>query len=271
MGTLECGDDALELTELLERGQCLLVIDCPVGGSPTLLEMRVLGTHARIVQSRRHRVRGSLMDISDRKRIERELAAHRDRLEELVDARTQELREAERDLVRSEHLATIGQLVGTVSHELRNPLATLRTSHEILKVKLADTEPALERVLARIERALERCELTITELLDYSRVRELELKPTAIDDWLKRWLARLGRESERTPAHADAMDRVNPVYIPRNHKVQEALDAAVDSNLEPFRRLLSVLERPFDPREGLEEFAVRAPDSFGRYTTYCGT
>ena len=106
---------------------------------------------------------------------------------------------------------------------------------------------------------------------DQGPVRALFQEPTAIDAWMERWLARLGPENGSAPPRADAMDRVNPVYIPRNHKVQEALDAAVDSDLEPFRRLLSVLERPFDPREGLEEFAVRAPDDFGPYTTFCGT
>lgn len=107
---------------------------------------------------------------------------------------------------------------------------------------------------------------------DSDQVRSMFEDATAIDAWLERWLARLGSEGEESSARADAMDRVNPIYIPRNHKVQEALDAAVDSDdLEPFRRLMSVLERPFDRREGLEEFEGRAPDSFGRYTTYCGT
>lgn len=107
---------------------------------------------------------------------------------------------------------------------------------------------------------------------DGDPVRALFQDATSIDGWLERWLTRLGREGEDASARADAMDRVNPVYIPRNHKVQEALDAAVDSDdLEPFRRLLTVVARPFDKREGLEEYEVRAPDSFGQYTTYCGT
>ena len=106
---------------------------------------------------------------------------------------------------------------------------------------------------------------------DRRPVRALFQETGAIDAWLERWLARLTRQSNSAPSQADAMDRVNPVYIPRNHKVQEALDAAVEWDFKPFRRLLNVLEQPFDPREGLEEFAVRAPDSFGRYTTYCGT
>ncbi len=70
---------------------------------------------------------------------------------------------------------------------------------------------------------------------------------------------------------AAAMDRVNPIYIPRNHLVEEALDAATAGNLDPFNRLLDVLASPFVERSGLEAYAAPAPASFGRYRTFCGT
>ena len=67
------------------------------------------------------------------------------------------------------------------------------------------------------------------------------------------------------------MDRVNPAYIPRNHKVEEALAAATAGDLGPFGALLDVLSQPFDERPGLEAFAAPAPSSFGAYRTFCGT
>ena len=67
------------------------------------------------------------------------------------------------------------------------------------------------------------------------------------------------------------MDRVNPAYVPRNHLVEEALSAATDGDLGPVERLLEVLAQPFDVRPGLEAYAEPAPDSFGHYTTFCGT
>ena len=67
------------------------------------------------------------------------------------------------------------------------------------------------------------------------------------------------------------MDARNPVYIPRNHVVEEALDAATAGDLEPFARLLAVVRSPFVEREGWERFARPAPDSFGPYRTFCGT
>lgn len=106
---------------------------------------------------------------------------------------------------------------------------------------------------------------------DREEARALFDDPATFDAWLECWLLRLAREDGSAPSRASAMDRVNPLYIPRNHKVQEALDAATDSNLEPFRQLLSVLEHPFDRRKGLREYEGRAPDDFGPYRTFCGT
>jgi uncharacterized protein YdiU (UPF0061 family) len=85
----------------------------------------------------------------------------------------------------------------------------------------------------------------------------------AIDDWLARW-----RALDPDPAQ---MDRVNPAYIPRNHLVEEALEAATAGDLDPVHRLLEVVRSPFSERPGLERFAEPAPADFGRYTTYCGT
>jgi uncharacterized protein YdiU (UPF0061 family) len=99
---------------------------------------------------------------------------------------------------------------------------------------------------------------------DAGPARGLVLDLAAYDAWAERWLA--------LSPDADAMDRVNPAYVPRNHLVEEALAAATNDDLEPFERLLDVLAEPYDVRPGLERFAEPAPDSFGRgYQTFCGT
>ena len=67
------------------------------------------------------------------------------------------------------------------------------------------------------------------------------------------------------------MDRTNPVYVPRNHLVEEALDAATGGDLAPLDRLLEAVSAPYDERPGLERYAEPAPDSFGSYTTFCVT
>ncbi|MEO7262229.1 MAG: protein adenylyltransferase SelO [Jatrophihabitantaceae bacterium] len=98
---------------------------------------------------------------------------------------------------------------------------------------------------------------------DAEPVRGLVLDLAAVDGWLQRWraLAPDGR----------AMDRANPAYIPRNHLVEEALDAAVEGNLAPLGRLLEAVTAPFDERPGLERYAAPAPEDFGSYVTFCGT
>ena len=68
------------------------------------------------------------VDITEQKRYEEELMNYRDHLEDLVKERTQELEEAQNELIRKERLSTLGRLTATVAHELRNPLGTVRKS-----------------------------------------------------------------------------------------------------------------------------------------------
>jgi len=98
---------------------------------------------------------------------------------------------------------------------------------------------------------------------DVEPVRGHFLDLPAIDDWLGRW-----RALDPDP---DAMDRVNPLYIPRNHLVEEALLAATHNDLAPLHALLEAVRRPFAARPGLERYAEPAPEDFGRYQTFCGT
>jgi serine/tyrosine/threonine adenylyltransferase len=98
---------------------------------------------------------------------------------------------------------------------------------------------------------------------DAEPARGLVLDLPAFDSWLERWRA--------LAPDAEAMERVNPAYIPRNHIVEEALAAATGGELAPLERLLDVVTRPFDVRRGLERYAAPAPVDFGTYRTFCGT
>jgi uncharacterized protein YdiU (UPF0061 family) len=98
---------------------------------------------------------------------------------------------------------------------------------------------------------------------DTEPARGLFIDLAGFDDWLGRWRA-------LTP-DADLMDRVNPVYIPRNHLVEEALDAATDGDLAPLGQLLEAVATPYDERPGLQRYAAPAPEDFGTYRTFCGT
>jgi uncharacterized protein YdiU (UPF0061 family) len=98
---------------------------------------------------------------------------------------------------------------------------------------------------------------------DAEPVRGLFLDLPELDTWLATWLAHR--------PDADLMDRTNPIYIPRNHLVEEALAAATEGDLSPFERLLDTVTSPYDQRPGLERYAQPAPEDFGTYRTFCGT
>jgi uncharacterized protein YdiU (UPF0061 family) len=106
---------------------------------------------------------------------------------------------------------------------------------------------------------------------DATPAPSLLVEGSPIDAWVTEWRTLLLSQSREPQAIADAMNRVNPLYTPRNHRVEEALAAAGNDDLEPLRRLLGVLAQPFDERAGLEAYAVPAPPSFGPYRTFCGT
>ena len=106
---------------------------------------------------------------------------------------------------------------------------------------------------------------------DAAPARSLFANPAAFDAWAERWHARLASHAAVPEVTAQALNRVNPAYIPRNHLVEEALVAATAGVLDPFEALRNVLSQPFDERPGLEAFAAPAPFSFGAYRTFCGT
>jgi len=99
---------------------------------------------------------------------------------------------------------------------------------------------------------------------DLEPARGMFLDLPAFDEWLTRWRA--------LDPDADAMTRVNPAYIPRNHLVEEALTAATAGDLGPVRTLLDAVTQPYDERPGRERYAEPAPEDFGqRFRTFCGT
>jgi uncharacterized protein YdiU (UPF0061 family) len=102
---------------------------------------------------------------------------------------------------------------------------------------------------------------------DAGPARSLFAEPDAFDAWAPRWLELVG---EDRPAIADRMDQANPIYIPRNHIVEEVLTAASWGDHDALAELLDVVNRPFDERPGLERYAKPAPDA-GTYRTFCGT
>jgi uncharacterized protein YdiU (UPF0061 family) len=103
-------------------------------------------------------------------------------------------------------------------------------------------------------------------------VRALFDDPSAYDGWAADWRGRLEDESVDERARAEAMRRVNPIFIPRNHLVEAALDAASQrQDFQPFEKLLDAVSRPYEERPGLEMYEMPARPEERVLQTFCGT
>jgi len=113
--------------------------------------------------------------------------------------------------------------------------------------------------------------------LDYTlSFRELAMRIDATDtsrfgEFEQRWRQRVGNQATSSSEIATVMNSVNPLYIPRNHRVEQAISEAVAGDLSVFRDLNSVLARPFEKQPGFAQYA-EAPAQDERVTeTFCGT
>jgi serine/tyrosine/threonine adenylyltransferase len=88
--------------------------------------------------------------------------------------------------------------------------------------------------------------------------------------WFERWQARLERQQESKTSTNQLMRSSNPAVIPRNHRVEEALQAATNGDYHVMEKLLQVLSRPFDYSAELNEYCT-LPTSKQPYQTFCGT
>ncbi|HEU4627646.1 MAG TPA: YdiU family protein [Steroidobacteraceae bacterium] len=101
---------------------------------------------------------------------------------------------------------------------------------------------------------------------------ELFAQTPAMTAWLREWRDRLAQEPQFAAERAARMRRVNPGFIPRNHRVEAALAAASErGDLAPFRRLLAILERPFDDQSDAVEYEQPPQPAERVLQTFCGT
>lgn len=101
-----------------------------------------------------------------------DLARHKNHLEDLVNERTRELKNTQEKLIRKGRLATLGQLIATVSHELCNPLASMRSSFYFIRKRIGLEDDQLAQAIERIDRNVMRCDNIIDELLYFTHASQ---------------------------------------------------------------------------------------------------
>jgi PAS domain S-box-containing protein len=183
------------------------------------------------------------VDITERKRLQKRLSDYSQRLEELVQQRTEQLKKTQAELVKSERLAAIGELAGMVGHDLRNPLTGIKNSAYFMKKKGSNISPnqAME-MLDTIDKCVNYSNKIVNDLLDYSKEVHLELREESLRKLLTESLALLdvsekvqvsNRLSDEPKVRID-IDKMKRVFV---NLVKNALDAMpkggkiiVDSN-----------------------------------------
>ncbi len=167
-------------------------------------------------------------DIAERKRAEEALKRYSERLEEMVEERTRELREAQEQLIRREKLAVLGQLAGGVGHELRNPLGVISNAVYFLQMTLSDADETTREYLGILSSEVRNAEKIVSDLLDFSRIRAAEKEEIAVSDLVARTLEK--RPPPENVAVTTAIDAdVPPVFVDPQQMVQVLMNLVTNA------------------------------------------
>ena len=146
-----------------------------------------------LLQESRQLAESSLIERNDtleqevefRKKIESELQQYQSSLKHLVAEQTAELREKQAELVRNERLSTIGSVSGSIAHELRNPLASIRNAVFYLRRKIPASEPKWQEYMGIIDDEVESANQIISNLLEMTRPINLSLQQVSLNTLLE--------------------------------------------------------------------------------------
>jgi PAS domain S-box-containing protein len=122
-------------------------------------------------------VQSTIRNITERMQVEIELEKHQNHLEEIVDERTKELKLAQDQLMGQTRLAALGKIAGNISHELRNPMASMNNAAYILRLVITDPDPDVQQSIEIIETEIQNSTRIIEALLDFARS-----SPTIFDE-----------------------------------------------------------------------------------------
>ena len=111
---------------------------------------------------------------------------------------------------------------------------------------------------------------TFCHLMNFKEYDEEIYKDNNFKNWKKNWQERLKLNNNNPEKHIKLMRSVNPLVIPRNHKVEKSLEKAYNNNFEPLIELLEILKKPFTQQENISDY-LKMDGSSKEYKTFCGT
>ena len=111
---------------------------------------------------------------------------------------------------------------------------------------------------------------TFCHLMNFEVANKENFKKDDFENWKKRWQERLKVNNNTPEKYMKLMRSVNPLVIPRNHKVEEVLNEANNGNMEPFNKFLEVLNKPYLEKKDIINYQIPL-SSNEKYQTFCGT
>ena len=112
---------------------------------------------------------------------------------------------------------------------------------------------------------------TFCNLMEIQSIKDPIYQNEEYLNWKTKWKKRLEKNNTDKEKYLELMRSVNPIFIPRNHKVEEALKDAGEGNLETLNKLLEVIKDPYKDNNMLGEYQKPMPSENGKYQTFCGT
>ena len=110
---------------------------------------------------------------------------------------------------------------------------------------------------------------TFCHLMNINSSNDSKYKDINFINWFKQWESRVLINNGSIEKSINLMKKNNPIVIPRNHKVEEALEAANNNDLSLTNKLLSILNKPYDNKNDIDDY--QSPSSNSEYQTFCGT
>lgn len=171
-----------------------------------------------------------IRDISDRYEAEQAMVEYNERLEKDVQARTQELHDAQETLLKQERLATFGQLAGGVAHELRNPLGVIANAVYYLRLIVPKSEEKIMEYLGILDRESQSAVQIISDLLNFSSVESGDRQPTKVVDMIQAAI-----EKQPVPKgvslNLELPDTI-PLVMVDPHQIEQALERLMKNAYE---------------------------------------